>query len=258
MDNLIGYFQNMKTEEMVLFITIALSLIVLIIMSVSLASKNAELRKIIVKLSKEKENDGLKEFTNDTFVNLKEENVSEKELKSIDKIDTKDNKQHFVLGREPLKKENHLENTGLYTKNILNEVGTRDQTSPIVIGKKVYPDEVQEEEEVVQKLRPIEILEEEENDREEERESHSFVEEISKQIEKDLEPQTIDLTEFERRQEEDAVISYEELIKNKTRSSRYVDEEELLKEEDFENTYQLDTDDDEEFLKELKSFRNDL
>lgn len=243
MDNLISYFQNMKTEEMVLFITIALSLIVLIIMAVSLASKNAELRKMIVKMSKE----------NDSS---KEEEDQESDFKNSAEIEK--HKQHFVLGREPIKNENHLENTGLYSKNILNEVGTRDQTSPIVIGKKVYPDEEQGEIEEVQKLRPIEILEEEENVSKKDEESPSFVEEISKQIEKDLEPQTIDLTEFERLQEEDAVISYEELIKNKSRSSRYVDEEELLNQEDLENTYQLDTDDDEEFLKELKSFRNDL
>ena len=55
MDKLVSYFQNMKTEEMVLFITIVVCIITLIVMSISLASKNAELRKIINKLSKEKE-----------------------------------------------------------------------------------------------------------------------------------------------------------------------------------------------------------
>ena len=53
MDKLVSYFQNMKTEEMVLFITIVVCIITLIVMSISLASKNAELRKIINKMDEE-------------------------------------------------------------------------------------------------------------------------------------------------------------------------------------------------------------
>lgn len=232
MDKLVSYFQNMKTEEMVLFITIAVCIITLIVMSISLASKNAELRKIINKLSKEKEGEPKKE----------------------NPIINKDTPK-FVLNRSEEVKEEPKNN--LYSKNILNEVGTKEQTSPLTVGKTSYIDE-----DHIQKLKPIEILEEdnyedesEEEPLDEEENNTSFVEEISKQIEKDLEPKTIELTDFERRQEEDAIISYDELIKNKSRSSRYVKEDELLNQD---NTYEFTTEDDDEFLKELKSFRNDL
>lgn len=232
MDKLVSYFQNMKTEEMVLFITIVVCIITLIVMSISLASKNAELRKIINKLSKEKEE------------------APKKENPIINKDTPK-----FVLNKFEEEKEEPKNN--LYSKNILNEVGTKEQTSPLTVGKTSYIDEDQ-----IQKLKPIEILEEdnygdesEEEPLDEEENNTSFVEEISKQIEKDLEPKTIELTDFERRQEEDAIISYDELIKNKSRSSRYVKEDELLNQD---NTYEFTTEDDDEFLKELKSFRNDL
>ena len=69
----------------------------------------------------------------------------------------------------------------------------------------------------------------------------SFVEEISRQLEQQLGPQTIELTDYEKEQEETAIISYKELLKVKEQ----LYEENVVKE-------------NEEFINDLKAFRNNL
>ena len=69
----------------------------------------------------------------------------------------------------------------------------------------------------------------------------SFVEEISKKLESQLGPQTIELTDYEKEQEETAIISYKELLKVKEQ----LYEENVAKE-------------NEEFLRDLKAFRSNL
>lgn len=69
----------------------------------------------------------------------------------------------------------------------------------------------------------------------------SFVEEISRKLESQLGPQTIELTDYEKEQEETAIISYKELLKVKEQ----LYEENVAKE-------------NEEFLKDLKALRSNL
>lgn len=69
----------------------------------------------------------------------------------------------------------------------------------------------------------------------------SFVEEISRQLSEQLGPQTIELTDYEKEQEETAIISYQELLKVKEQ----LYEENVAKE-------------NEEFLNDLKALRNNL
>lgn len=67
------------------------------------------------------------------------------------------------------------------------------------------------------------------------------LEELSKKLDECLEPKTIELTEYEKKQEESAVISYKELLK--------------LKDE----IYPINEEDDTKyFIEELKKFRNSL
>jgi len=73
------------------------------------------------------------------------------------------------------------------------------------------------------------------------KENISFVEEISKQLESQLGPQTIELTDYEKEQEETAIISYQELLK--------------VKEQLYEENYAKEN---EEFLNDLKAFRSNL
>ena len=71
--------------------------------------------------------------------------------------------------------------------------------------------------------------------------NQEFIEEISKRLSEEVEPQTIELTDYEKRQEEEAIISYDELLKVKDKIYNITEDE--------------DTD---EFIDELKNFRLDL
>ena len=73
--------------------------------------------------------------------------------------------------------------------------------------------------------------------------NYNEIEEISKKLEEELKPQTIELTDYEKKQEEEAIISYQELLEAKSKNNITEDDE------DF---------DTEKFIDELKNFRTDL
>ena len=123
-------------------------------------------------------------------------------------------------------------NNNLYSRSALKD-NRRFQTSPINIIREETLDET------MQKLKPIEIGEAKEDVK---RENVNFVEEISRKMEQEIKPQTIELTDYELKQEEEAIISYDELMKNKDRLFKITDDEE----------------DDAQFIEELKYFRNSL
>ena len=60
-------------------------------------------------------------------------------------------------------------------------------------------------------------------------------------MEEEVKPQTIELTDYERQQEEEAIISYQELLKAKDRIYKITDDEEI-----------------DSFIDELKEFRTNL
>lgn len=76
----------------------------------------------------------------------------------------------------------------------------------------------------------------------EKKDNISFTEQLAKKMEEEIKPQTIELTDFEKKQEDEAIISYQELLS----SSK-------------DKVYQI-TDDEEttNFIEELKSFRSEL
>lgn len=73
--------------------------------------------------------------------------------------------------------------------------------------------------------------------------NYNEIEEISKKLEEELKPQTIELTDYEKKQEAEAIISYQELLEAKSKNNITEDDE------DF---------DTEKFIDELKNFRTDL
>lgn len=75
----------------------------------------------------------------------------------------------------------------------------------------------------------------------EEKKHSDYLKEISKQIETSLEPEPIELTDYEKEQEEHAIISYQELLSLKDNIKIKDDEEETI-----------------DFIEELKHFRNNL
>ena len=68
-----------------------------------------------------------------------------------------------------------------------------------------------------------------------------FASEIVERMNEEISPSNIELTEFEKKQEEEAIISYDELLKVKDKIYNITDDEET-----------------DEFIDELKSFRIDL
>ena len=69
-----------------------------------------------------------------------------------------------------------------------------------------------------------------------------YLQNLSKKLEEEIKPQTIELTDYEKRQEENAIISYQELLSSH--------ENQAQKEEKY--------DDEQKILEELKRFRDDL
>ena len=69
-----------------------------------------------------------------------------------------------------------------------------------------------------------------------------YLQNLSKKLEEEIKPQTIELTDYEKRQEENAIISYQELLSSHENQSQ--------KEEKY--------DEEQKILEELKRFRDDL
>ena len=94
----------------------------------------------------------------------------------------------------------------------------------------------------------------------------NYLEEISKSLSKITSDEGINRTEYELKQEEDAIISYRELMEKKDTIEAIEEEEAIIsmeelmkKKQNEEKLYNLTNDaEDEKFINELKNFRGDL
>lgn len=71
--------------------------------------------------------------------------------------------------------------------------------------------------------------------------NNDYLKELSNKLNEEIKPQTIELTDYEKKQEEQAIISYKELLKVKTNEEIEIEKEDTLN-----------------FIEELKSLRNSL
>lgn len=202
-----NFYQNLSTSELVLIWVVITIFFILLFICINLMIKVKKLRKIIKNLNEEKK------------INIvKTSDIDFNNIKLI-----KESKQDLIVNKE----QTNLENTGIYQKNMLKEIGTKDQTSPVSIGKGNDVISLAE----TQKLTPIDISKYN----------------LDETLYQDLEEETpIEFTDFERQGEEDAIISYEELIKNTHLAATR------------EERFNTEIEDDSEFLKELKSFRKGM
>lgn len=222
----LDFYKSLNTPGMVLFWLIVVLFFFLFFSLIAVLLKNQELRKIIIKLrTEEKKNkDNIKD-TKASFNN----NVRSLSIKKED---------YDKIKEEDLKENSFLLNNGHIDDGINDEV---------IEEKDDVKEDIKE-----QKLEPIEVIEEVEEEvikpkyEKEEIKEDSFVEEIKRQVDEEIDDGPIALTDFENSQEEDAIISYEELLRNAKMA------------ETRENRYDIDIDDDNDFLKELKSFRSNL
>ena len=71
--------------------------------------------------------------------------------------------------------------------------------------------------------------------------NNDYLKELSNKLNEEIKPQTIELTDYEKKQEEQAIISYKELLKVKTNEEIEIEKEDTLN-----------------FIEELKNLRNSL
>lgn len=225
------FYSSLSSDSMFFFWIIVFLFLFLIFLTIVLILKN----KKLIKLLKEEQNNSIEK---------------ERELENISEVSNNESKEQILevqekipykeeISKKELKEENKEEETGPYKKNVLRGISTRMQTSPIHIDRnkedKNYGfNELNLREE---SLSPLEAME----DNYEINDNMKFASEIVEKMEEQIKPSNIELTDYEKKQEEEAIISYDELLKVKDKIYNITEDE--------------DTD---EFIDELKSFRLDL
>lgn len=268
-------FSEMDTSDIIIVVGIIFIVIFLICLSSSLMKKNKVLRE---ELKNKKNIDNIimdEDITNnekiDTYEDIniiKEEKLDENNIiVPNEKVDILNELNENLYEDDILSKpeeegineilkdlpDNDTSITAPYTRNVLKSLSASGQTSPVNIGKSAVDvpkvkvtSYVKEEPKYEVKVEQQKLdFEEKELPKLEENSSsmsnQEFIEEISKRLAEEVEPQTIELTDYEKRQEEEAIISYKELLKVKDRLYKITDDEEI------------DT-----FIDELKEFRTNL
>lgn len=212
MNSFLEFYNKLDTIDLVLIWVGIFALVIIVGLAVYLYRKNKQLVNLIKNKEKElisKE----KEIENSRIKNKETMNKLTDIKKNIDNIE---NKEVVKIINDEIKEIDIDKDNKAYNKNVLKDKRSY-QTSPINIIK-------DKKEEVNKK------------------ENINFMENIAKKMEEELKPQTIELTDFEKKQEEEAIISYQELLSTAK-----------------DKVYQI-TDDEEttDFIEELKSFRSEL
>lgn len=276
---LLKIFSEMDTLDIIIVVGIIFIVIFLICLSSSLMKKNKVLREELknkqnidnIIMDEDITND--KEIENYEDINIIKEDKNEEDNIVVpnEKIDILNELNENLYEEDILSKpeeegineilkdlpDNENSINVPYTRNVLKSLSQSGQTSPVNIGKSAVDvpklkvtSYVKEEPKHEVKLEQQKLdFEEKEIKKEipklEENSSNmsnqEFIEEISKRLAEEVEPQTIELTDYEKRQEEEAIISYKELLKEKDRLYKITDDEEI------------DT-----FIDELKEFRTNL
>lgn len=122
-----------------------------------------------------------------------------------------------------------------YTKNVLHD--SPKITSPVSLNK----EQVDKQDFNLNEFIPKEKNNSRISKKQEQENKHNYLNEISKQIAEELKPQTIELTEYEKEEEENAIISYQELLNVKDKISTTDNDDETI-----------------DFIEELKKLRNSL
>ena len=222
--------------------------IFLVVISIILINKNKKLVKI---LKEEQEKvDNHKEINNNILKQQQLEVPVETKEVPLEEPTSNKEEEKIPVVKEEIKevKENNL-----YQKNVLREISSKQPVSPIHIEKKeeyiarenldnfdfnsvnydnglgmTYEDP---------NISPLEEME----DAYEVNDNMKFASEIVEKMEEETKPSNIELTDYEKKQEEEAIISYDELMKVKDKIYNITDDEET-----------------DEFINELKNFRLDL
>lgn len=215
---------SLTFDEKLIIILFMLFFLLLILVVIKLYKNNKDLKNKIEETSEE------------LLINKLNDNVyNEVNIDEIEKEDKnrKIPKTNYILGnirnKEKEEKINRFENLKPYQKNILKDI--KAPTSPININNNSTIKEI--------KMNLNDFIRRDKNIK---GKYSNTVEDIVRRIEKDINnKKPIELTRYEEEEEEQAIISYRELMSNKDKIYNITKEEE-----------------DDDFIKELKSFREDL
>ena len=243
-----NFYNNLSSNGLFFFWIVVFLFTFLIFLLIVLYFKN---KKLIKLMKEQKEEISLPEET--PLLTAKEEpkQIELEEKEEIKQIEAEEpfklieDKEEEPKEIEAPKEVKLIESTGPYTKNVLKEMNTRTQTSPISI-KKEEPELLKKEENNIDLtgldygedgVSPLELME----DNYEMNDNMRFTSELADRMEEEIKPSNIELTDYEKKQEEEAIISYDELLKVKDKIYNITDDEET-----------------DEFIDELKNFRIDL
>ena len=249
------FYNNLSSNGVFFFWIVIFLFLFLIFLSIVLLVKNRKLSKYL-KEEQSVVEDSIEEtplvsdIKEEIVLDKVESEVKEELLKEEVKEEVKEEQSKIEINEE--KKEasntNNTNNNGLYKKNVLREMNARSQTSPIHIDR----EEPKEKEDYTKlanninttgidlgedSLSPLEMME----DTYELNDNMKFASDIVERMQEEIKPSNIELTDYERKQEEEAIISYDELLKVKDKIYNITDDEET-----------------DEFIDELKNFRIDL
>ncbi len=215
-------FLNISFYGISIFIILLMLFICLyLFLKVKLLKKQIEdlnINKIDNKtLSKEEDIIPIRDISKEE-INEDKDNKEDIVKKEIPKANNKkENIKHKIELYQPNYKNNNLRKQA-YTKNVLNE--RPNITSPVSLNNEEFN---------INDLAPKKNT------------TNNYLDEVSKKIAKEIKPHTIELTDYEKEQEDNAIISYQELLNAKDKINNYDDEIETV-----------------DFIEELKKFRNSL
>lgn len=235
------FYDGLSSDGLFFFWIVVFLFVFLIFLTIILVVKN----KKLIKLLKEDNITIKEEFEEIPIVEQKEEIVKEDVIEENNKIEEVE--EIKIEEAEKQVVSDKKEENGPYKKNVLREMNARMQTSPISIRKddviynndNSYNDDYDLDEVYLREdsVSPLETME----DSYEVSDNMRFASEIVERMEEEIKPSNIELTDYEKKQEEEAIISYDELLKVKDRIYNLTEDEET-----------------DEFIGELKSFRLDL
>ncbi len=244
-----SFYNNLSNDGLFFFWIVVFLFVFLITLTIVLIIKNKKLIKTLKEDSVVvNDNDIINTDNSNNNISIVEN--QDRDYPEVDNINNKESIKEEVKKEIEVKEEVNKDN-GLYQKNVLREMSMKSPTSPINIEKR---------EEYVKKedlsnfdfnkydnglgmqvessdVSPLEEME----DYYEVNDNMKFASEIVERMNEEISPSNIELTEFEKKQEEEAIISYDELLKVKDKIYNITDDEET-----------------DEFIDELKSFRIDL
>ena len=257
-------FYNNLTDSGIFFFWVVVFLVLfLLILSIMLVSKNKKLKRLVenkvnvtvddstLPISDVMEKEEVKEDLTEEIIEIEDKKETIIPLEVEIKEDNKDVAEEIKVEIKEDKPKTNVNTSGVYQRNVLREMSRKMPISPIHIERSRVDDNVNiytvssEDDDYgfdevflrEDSVSPLEQME----DSYEANDGMKFASEIVSKMEEEIVPSNIELNDFEKKQEEEAIISYSELEKVKDRIYNLTLEEE-----------------DDEFIDELKNFRSDL